>query len=126
MVGVVSLLGLALLHHQAERIRQDYWIRDLHWRTVWGTFSEFLVPTHGVDCERVGQVVFAVTMVSCLAATISGVQPIWVARDFRFAHLFVLTAVALAAWHVSRWWLPLKFVLLALFFAVLLSANVVF
>ncbi|SIO59619.1 hypothetical protein SAMN05444166_6117 [Singulisphaera sp. GP187] len=148
-VGLVYLPGFVLLRGQTGRVQQEYWIPELRWRTFWGTFSEFLVPTHGFDFLHGGQIVCAVVVISwlvvavrgrrgdylvlasaviplLLAAAVSTIQPIWVARYFRFAHLFVLTAVALAIWKLTRRSLALRAVLVTLLFAVLLGANAVF
>jgi uncharacterized membrane protein len=147
VIAAVYLPGFALLRTQVGRVQQDYWIQELRWRSFWGTFSEFLVPTHGFDFLVAGWVVAAVAAVSCvvvairgrrgdglvlasalvpmlLSAAISTVQPIWVARYFRFAHLFLLTAVALAVWKVTRPSSVPRSVLVVLLFAALFVANV--
>lgn len=148
-VALAYLPALVLLRVQAERVRQDYWIHELRWRTFRVTFSEFLVPTHGFDFLLGGQIVFAVAILSCLvvafrgrrgeylvlasaivpmllAAVVSTIQPIWVARYFRFAHLFLLTAVARAVWKLTRGLPVLRAIAFALVYAVLLGGNVVF
>ncbi|WP_406695377.1 hypothetical protein V5E97_30570 [Singulisphaera sp. Ch08] len=149
IVAVVYLPGLVLLRGQTGRVQQEYWIPELRWRTFWGTFSEFLVPTHGFDFLFGGQLVCAVVLISCLivavrgrrgdnlvlasavlplllAAAVSTIQPIWIARYFRFAHLFLLTAVALAVWKLTRRSSVLRAVLVTLLFGVLVGANAVF
>jgi uncharacterized membrane protein len=149
LVAAAYLPAFALLRAQTNRVMQDYWIPELRWRYFWGTFSEFLIPTHGFDFLLGGQVVCAVAALSCLvvavrgrrgdylvlssalvpmllAAAISMAQPIWIARYFRFAHLFLLTAIALAIVNTTRSVLILRAVLITLLFAVLLGANVVF
>jgi hypothetical protein len=148
-VAAAYLPGFILLRVQAGRVLHDYWIPELRWRTFWGTFSEFLIPTHGFDFLLGGQVVCAVAATSVLivafrgrrgdylvvcsvvvpmllAAAVSTAQPIWVARYFRFAHLFLLTAVALAIVRTTRRALVLRGGLLTLLFAILLGANVAF
>ncbi len=148
-VAIVYLPGLALLRIQTGRVRQDYWIPEMTWRIFSGTFSQFLIPTHGFDFLIGGWVVFAVLALACglvamggrrgdglvLAsaivpmlgsAAISTVQPIWLHRYFLFAQLFFLTAMALAVWKVTRRVVVLRWVLVTLLFAILVGANVAF
>ena len=88
------------------------------WRIFSGTFSQFLIPTHGFDFLIGGWVVFGVLALACLvvaaggrrgdglvlasavapmflSAGVSTIQPIWIHRYFVFAHLFLLTALAI-------------------------------
>jgi mannosyltransferase len=125
LIALAYLPGLGILRTQAGRVRQEYWLPELTWRKFSGTFSEFLIPTHGFDFEVGGWIVFGVAAASCAivawrgrrgdrlvlasalvpmlaAGALSTAQPLWLARYFRFAHLFILCVVALAAWKISR------------------------
>jgi mannosyltransferase len=149
LISLAYLPGLFLLRTQTNRVEQGYWLPELTWRKFSGTFSEFLIPTHGFDFVIGGWSVFAVAALSCAiiavrgrrgdgfvlasallpmfaSAAISSVQPLWLARYFRFAHLFLLAAVALAIWRVTRKVPVLRGLLIALLFAVQLGANVLF
>ncbi len=127
-VGVVMALaylpGLMILRGQVSRVRQDYWLPGLDQAKFLGSMSEFLIPTHGFDFPKVGLVVLAVGAASCsvlairggsgnrfvlasalipigLAASISVVQPVWLARYLRFSHLFLLTGIVSAFWQLT-------------------------
>ncbi|WP_074310444.1 hypothetical protein [Singulisphaera sp. GP187] len=129
--GIATLVayvpGLFILLGQVKRVREDYWIRPMSWWTVPNTFSEFTVPfAHESGLGQAGPYILllfaicclvvanrgakrgdAFVLISaigpmCLAATISLATPIWYYRYFRFAHLFILAAVVLATWRVTR------------------------
>jgi hypothetical protein len=153
MVGVavaaVYLPGMALLRVQVERVQQEYWIPAMTWRIFSGTFSQFLIPTHGFDFLVGGWIVFGALVLACLvvaiggrrgdglvltssmaplgfAALVSTVQPVWLHRYFAFAHLFLLTALALAVWKLSRRAALARPVLVAALVSVLAGADIKF
>jgi uncharacterized membrane protein len=124
-VAAAYLPGMALLRVQVERVQQDYWIPPMTWRIFSGTFSQFLLPTYAFDFLIGGWVVFGVLVLACLivaaggrrgdglvlasavgplvfAAGISMVQTVWHHRYFVFAHLFLLTVLAMAVWKLTR------------------------
>lgn len=148
-VAVVYLPGMALLRAQVHRVRQDYWIPEMTWRIFSGTFSQFLLPTYAFDFLIGGWMVFGVLVLACLvvaiggrrgdglvvassvapmafAAAVSTIQPVWHHRYFVFAHLFLLTALALAIWKLTRRLPAVRWALFAGFVAVLAVANVKF
>jgi hypothetical protein len=131
-------------------VRQDYWIAPLEWDTLCETFGQFLIPVESAHAAPWwGWAVLAAFVVSCAiifpgarrgeglvlscalgpmigAFAASTLTPIWVPRYFRFAHLFVLAAFALAIWRVSRGSRILKFCCVTGLCAGLLAANVAF
>lgn len=149
-LAVIYLPGLDLLRAQTGRVRQDYWIEPLDWRTFAATFADFAVT--GADDptrEPWGWAVLAVVAGSCLvvaaacrrgdglmlasaltppllAAAVSMVQPIWVARYFRFAQLFLLAVVATAIWRITRRRPTARAAIVALTLAGLLAGDVAF
>lgn len=125
IVAGIYLPGMVLLREQVHRVQQDYWIPPMTWRIFSGTFSQFLLATHGFDFLIGGWVVFGVLALTCLvvaaggrrgdglvlasavaplvfAAGASMVQPVWHHKYFLFAHLFFLTALAIATWKLTR------------------------
>jgi mannosyltransferase len=149
LIAIAYLPGLDILRTQTRRVQEQYWLPDLTWRKFSGTFSEFLIPTHGFDFLVGGWIVCAIAGLSCgiiavrgrrgdglvpvsalgpmlAAGAISSVQPLWLARYFRFSHLFLLCAVALAIWRVTKREPLLRGVLVVLLFGVQLGANVLF
>jgi hypothetical protein len=126
VVAAVYLPGMALLRVQVARVQQDYWIPEMTCRIFSGTFSQFLLPTYAFDFLVGGWAVFGVLVVACLVVAVggrrgeglvlaSGVGPlalaavvstfhtiIWHHRYFVFAHLFLLSALAMAVWKLTR------------------------
>ena len=148
-VAVVYLPGMALLRIQVQRVQQDYWIPAMTWRIFSGTFSQFLLPTYGFDFLIGGWVVFGVLALACLvvavggrradglvlvssfsplvfAAAVSTIQPVWHHRYFVFAHLFLLTALAMAVWKLTRRRPRARWALVAALVAILAGADVKF
>jgi uncharacterized membrane protein len=148
-VAAAYLPGMLLLQAQVERVRQDYWIPPMTWRIFSGTFSQFLLPTYAFDFLIGGWVVFGVLVLACLivaaggrrgdalvlasavaplvfAASVSTVQPVWHHRYFVFAHLFLLTALALAVWKLTRRRPPARWAIVAALIAILAAADVKF
>ncbi len=125
LVALAYLPALAILRAQLGRVQEEYWIRPLSWETFSSTFSQFVVPNHD-DVPRSGGwcvlgllaassaillfrarraeafVLAQALLPMVFAAIISAVTPIWVGRYFRFAHLFLLSSLALALWRISR------------------------
>jgi mannosyltransferase len=149
VVAAIYLPGMALLRIQVERVQQDYWIPEMNWWLFNGTFSQFLIPTHGFHFFIGGWVVFGVLVATCLvvaagarrgdglvlassltpmvlSGSITAIQPIWVHRYFAFAHLFFLTALAIAIWKLTRWAAPARAVVVAALVAVFVVADVKF
>jgi hypothetical protein len=149
VVAAIYLPGMALLRAQVERVHQDYWIPAMTRRIFSGTFSQFLLATHGFDFLIGGWVVFGVLVLACLvtavrgrrgdglvlmsavspmafSAAVSTVQPVWHHKYFLFAHLFFLTALALAVWKVTRRAPLLRWGLVAVLVAILVGADVKF
>jgi hypothetical protein len=145
----VYLPGMALLRAQVHRVQQDYWIPPMTWRIFSGTFSQFLLATHGFDFLIGGWVVFGVLVLACLvtaargrrgdglvlvsavapmmfAAGVSTVQPVWHHKYFLFAHLFLLTALATAIWKVTRRVPAARWGLVAILVGILAVADVKF
>jgi hypothetical protein len=146
-VALAYLPGMALLRVQVERVRQGYWIPPMTWRIFSGTFSQFLLPTYAFDFLIGGWVVFGVLVLACLvvavggrrgdglvlasavgplafAAGVSTVQPVWLHRYFVFAHLFLLTALALAAWKLTPRLPPARWAIVAAIVSGLAVAQV--
>ena len=71
-VAAVYLPGMALLRAQVHRVQQDYWIPAMTWRIFSGTFSQFLLATHGFDFLIGGWVVFGVLVLACLVTAARG------------------------------------------------------
>jgi predicted nucleic acid-binding protein len=140
---------MALLRAQVHRVQQDYWIPAMTWRIFSGTFSQFLLATHGFDFLIGGWVVFGVLVLACLvvaargrrgdglvlasavaplvfSAGVSTVQPVWHHKYFAFAHLFLLTALATAIWKLTRRVPPARWALVVALLAVLVAADVKF
>jgi mannosyltransferase len=135
---------------QTGRVQQDYWIRPLDSATIPETFGQFLVPVEAPgEPPWWGWAVFGAFLLTCAlivvnprpgdafvlalavgpmvaAAAVSTTLPVWVPRYFRFAHLFVLTAVALAVWRVSSASRVLRASLFTAMGVGLLAANVAF
>jgi mannosyltransferase len=149
VVVTVYLPGIALLRAQVHRVRQDYWIPAMTWRIFSGTFSQFLLATHGFDFPIGGWCVFGVLVLACFvtaargrrgdglvlvsavmpmvfAAGVSTVQPVWHHKYFLFAHLFLLTALAAAVWKLTRRVPPARWVLVAILVGLLAVADVKF
>ena len=149
-LALIYLPGLDLLRAQTRRVQQDYWISPLDAKAVAGTFAEF-VATGAEDPSREpwGWAVLAVAAGACgvvamrcrrgdglvlasaltpllLAAVVSIFQPIWVARYFRFAHLFLLAAVATAIWRITRRRPRIRAAIAGLALAGLLAGDVAF
>jgi mannosyltransferase len=156
-VGIVGA-GVALAYVpaaqflvvQTGRVREDYWIAPLAWRTIPETFGQFLVPVEApgpaplwgwavfvavAGCvaivaprARLGDALVLACMLGPMIASafVSTVVPVWVPRYFRFAHLFVLTALALAIWRLSRVSRAARLSSFASLTAVFLTANVSF
>jgi hypothetical protein len=124
-VALAYLPALQFLMVQTGRVQEDYWIAPLAWRVIPETFAQFVVPVEAPGpVPTWGWAVFGAFAVACViivprarrgdglvlmsalgplvaAAAVSTSVPVWVPRYFRFAHLFVLTVLALAIWRVS-------------------------
>jgi mannosyltransferase len=147
--ALVYLPGLSILMTQTARVQQDYWVRPLSLEIFFGTFNEFILPMPDYDQLPNGWIAFAAFAAACLAvawkgwlgdgfvlelaivpmvlsALVSTITPIWVGRFFRFTHLFVLAAIALAAWRISRRPRFLRPVLVSALFIGLLAVNIEF
>ncbi len=72
VLAAVYLPGMALLREQVHRVHQGYWIPPMTWRIFSGTFSQFLLATHGFDFLIGGWVVFGVLALACLATAAGG------------------------------------------------------
>lgn len=132
IIGVAFLPGLTLLRHQQKRVERDYWIRALGAEALASTAVQFAVPVYAdrnpepyllasavaavfagaasaiVRRARYGDVFVLISAVGpmALAAVASWKTPIWEARYFRFAHLFVLLLLVMAIWkftHRAAW-----------------------
>jgi uncharacterized membrane protein len=149
LIAMADLPALGILRGQVGRVRQDYWIRPLTWETFVSTFGQFIIPNHE-DVPRpegwviLGQVAAASAILAvrgqrgeafvvasallpmAFSAAASTIAPVWSARYFRFAHLFVLAMVALAIWRISTRRPVLRSCLFASLAVGLLYANVVF
>ena len=146
-VATVYLPGLILLQMQVHRVQQDYWIPPMTWRIFSGTFSQFLLPTYGFDLQTGGWVVFSIFVLACLivavhgrrgdalvlassieplvfAAAISIIQPVWHHRYFVFAHLFLLTALVLSVWKLTRSLPSIRILIVTSVIMILFLANV--
>jgi mannosyltransferase len=150
IVALAYVPALQFLLVQADRVRQDYWIGPLDWRMFCATFGQFLLPVESPNADFWwGWAVLGAFAIACAviipsarrgdglvlacalgpmigAAAASTITPVWVARYFRFAHLFVLTAIALSLWRVSRNSRILRVSCVAVICAGLLAANVAF
>ena len=149
VVVAAYLPGMALLRVQVHRVQQDYWIPAMTWRIFSGTFSQFLLATHGFDFLIGGWCDFGVLVLACLvtaararrgdglvlvsavmpmvfAAGVSTVQPVWHHKYFLFAHLFLLTALATAVWKLTRRMARARWVLVAILVGILTVADVKF
>jgi hypothetical protein len=149
LVGLADLPSLGILRTQVGRVRQDYWIRPLTWETFASTFGQFIIPNHE-DLPRPegwpilgllaaasatlavggrrgeGFVLASALLPMAFAASASAITPVWAARYFRFAHLFVLAMVALTAWRVTMRSPALRWCLFTSLAAGLFYANVAF
>jgi hypothetical protein len=147
-VAAAYLPGMALLRVQVERVHQGYWIPPMTWRIFSGTFSQFLLPTYAFDFLIGGWVVFGVLVAACLVVAVGGrrgdglvlasaVGPlvfaagvsavhtvVWLHRYFVFAHLFLLTALVMAAWKLTRRLPPARWAIVAAIVATLAVAEV--
>jgi hypothetical protein len=149
VVAAAYLPGMALLRAQVERVHQGYWIPPMTWRIFSGTFSQFLLATHGFDFLIGGWVVVGILALACLATAVGGrrgdglvvvsavapmvfaavvstVQPVWHHKYFLFAHLFLLTALATAVWKLTRRMPPMRWAVVAILVAALAVAEVKF
>jgi uncharacterized membrane protein len=120
LIAMADLPALDILRTQVGRVRQDYWIRPLSGETFVSTFGQFIIPNHEDVPRPEGWVILG------LVAAASAITPVWSARYFRFAHLFVLAMVALAVWRLMSRRPALRSCLFASLAAGLLYANVVF
>jgi hypothetical protein len=149
LIAMADLPSLGILRTQVGRVRQDYWIRPLTRETFVSTFGQFIIPNHE-DVPRPegwvilglvaaasailavrgrrgeGFVVASALLPMAFSAAASTITPVWSARYFRFAHLFVLAMVALAIWRICTRRPALRSCLFASLAAGLLYANVVF
>jgi len=148
-VAAVYLPGMTLLREQVHRVQQNYWIPPMTWRIFSGTFSQFLLATHGFDFLVGGWVVCGVLALACLvvaargrrgdglvlasavaplvfSAGVSTVQPVWHHKYFLFAHLFLLTALATAIWKLTRRLPTARWGLVTALVAILVGAEVKF
>jgi mannosyltransferase len=149
LIAAADLPALGILQTQVDRVRQDYWIRPLTWEIFVSTFGQFIIPNHDDVPRPEGWVILGLVIAAAAAlavrgrrgegfvvasallpmafsATASTITPVWSTRYFRFAHLFVLAAVALAVWRVAMRRPALRSCLFASMAAGLLYANVAF
>jgi mannosyltransferase len=148
-VALAYLPALGFLRTQVDRVQQDYWIRPLTWEKLSSTFSQFIVPDPD-DIPRYrgwgvaglvaasslilmiqarrgeGFVLASALLPMVFAVSAAAITPVWVTRYFRFAHLFMVTSVALAVWRLSRRWPALLALSISCLAAGLLYANVAF
>jgi mannosyltransferase len=149
LVAMADLPTLGILRTQVGRVQQDYWIRPLTWHSFVSTFGYFIMP-NPADLPRPearlilglvaavaavlaiggrrgeGFVVASALLPMAFSAAVSTITPVWAPRYFRFAHLFVLAAVALAIWRLTMRRPALRSCLCASLAAGLLYANVAF
>ncbi len=147
-VALAYLPALQFLLVQTDRVREDYWIAPLGWQVIPETFAQFVVPIEAPGAATSwGWAVFGALGVACAvivprarpgdalvlicalgpmiaAGAVSTTVPVWVPRYFRFAHLFVLTSIALAVWRCSRASRSLRIGLFAAIVAGFLAGNV--
>ncbi len=150
IVALAYLPAAQFLLVQADRVRQDYWIGPLDLPMLCETFGQFVVPVESAHTAPWwGWAVLGAFAISCAvivpgarrgdglvlasalgpmiaAAAASTVTPVWTPRYFRFAHLFMLAAIVLALWRVSRNSRILRVASVAALCAGLLAANVAF
>jgi uncharacterized membrane protein len=149
LVATADLPTLGILRTQVGRVQQDYWIRPLTWQAFASTFGQFIIPNHD-DVPRpegwaiLGLVAAASAVLAiggrrgevfvvgsallpmAFSAAASAITPVWASRYFRFAHLFVVAAIALAIWRVTTRRPALRSCLFASVAAGLAYANVAF
>jgi hypothetical protein len=149
LIALADLPTLAILRTQVGRVQQDYWIRPLTWEAVVSTFGQFIIPSHDNPSRPEGWAILGLVAAAAASLAVRGrrgegfvvasallpmafsaaastITPVWAPRYFRFAHLFVLAMVALAAWRVSARRPALRSGLFAFLAAGLLYGNVVF
>ncbi len=149
LVAMADLPALGILRTQVGRVQHDYWIRPLTLEIFVSTFGQFIIPNHDDVPRPEGWVILGLVTAAVAALAVRGrrgelfvvtsallpmafsaaastITPVWSTRYFRFAHLFVVAAVALAIWRVTMRRPALLSCLFACLAAGLVYANVAF